>query len=601
MDQPTTPTSPPRIVFFDIWSRPGLWARQRAYIFLSVNICVYAALNMFVFWIQNGRVIDFSWESYGATYHKTLIDMVVTPLSVQDTPVLIPIVGMLMAVVIIVPILISQLYGFRFSIIFAAEALVFGHLPVLSLFLIACSFIAGASKHMLPFKFGVAVLSLLPIAIYFYVATRGAPALQMKLVDPTLLYAPWVVAFVAAAAIAAAVLAFAKLVKYRPGGILISMIPFFAIPGLLFHHYIGADQLEFRLLARHYGTDGENLSIDVTQKFLQETVRSWQRFKLRDFQAILDMAQQIFPSVAQEITHNHRMAIIEACQRFQRQFGASHFLPNCLFVRALAEDMRFDYTILMQDWQVSFHTDLVSPTSRLLWRQLIDEYPDSLYAQPARYRLAVIATRRGQIDQAVRLLSELVDHDAALVGQPQTMPAESGTLRNIFVRRRESAIPPVDLAAVKRNAEKLLELIQNNADDPKFGYKPLADLLNLDPHHPKWRTHLLDLAVRYSGSKLHDDLLVLYAVSEPDPRSRQRTLQRYADQFKDQDAGALALFELARTTRALALVDLDPAAVQTASDLFHRVIRQYPRHQSLCQQAIEELAKLAQWGDFRHE
>jgi len=61
---PATPSGPPLPCDrMDIWSRPGKWARQRAYIFLCVNVLVYATLNIFFFWLQNGRVFDFSYDT----------------------------------------------------------------------------------------------------------------------------------------------------------------------------------------------------------------------------------------------------------------------------------------------------------------------------------------------------------------------------------------------------------------------------------------------------------------------------------------------------------------------------------------------------------
>jgi len=595
MTEPGTKPTDAVVELFDIWSRPGRWARQRAYLFLAINACVYAGLNVFVFWIQNNRLFDFSFASYASTYHKTLIDMLIFPLNVQDTPALIPIVGMLFGVIIIVPILVSQLYGFRYSILFAALVLLLAHLPVLSVFLVACSFVAGTSRHWLPFKFGVAVLSLLPLALYFYVATRDAPALQLKSVDPTLLNAPWVLAFLAAAGIAAAVLALANILRYRPGGILVSMIPFFAIPGVLFHHYIGIDQLEFRLLAARYGPGHwVNMSpIDITPRVVPETIASWQRYKVRDPQAIVDLISDVFPRVAHKLTHDRRIETIRACREFQRDHPHSKFLANQLYIRAMAEDMRFDHRILRQAWRVKYHADLVSPISSTLWVQLVEQFPDSMYSQAARLRLAILQTRQGHTQVAVTTLRELMDRMPNLLSaDQQTRPVRPRRWWRIFSSPTRVDIPALNLVGIQQRAQKLIELIEHNADDPKFGNKPIAELLRLDRHHPKWRTNLLDLAVKYAGSKLHDNLIVMYTLTEPDPRALKKELERHVKRFHGRDAGVLALFELARITRELALVDMDEKADGEARNLYRRVIQEYPTY-SMARQANRELHRLA--------
>jgi len=576
----------------DIWSRPGRWARQRAFIFLAINLSVYAALNVFVFWIQNARLLDFSWKSYVATYHKTLIDLLTFPIGVDEAPMMILIVGMLLGVIIIVPILISQLYGFRFSIVFTACVLTLAHLPVLSLFLLACSFIAGTSRRWLPFKFGVALLSVLPVVLYFYVATRGAPMLQLKPIDSTLLYAPWALAFLAAAGIAAAVLTFAKIVSYRPGGILISMIPFFAIPGVLFRYYIGADQLEFRLLAHNYGPDNEaNLGpIDIRALVFQETLRRCQVAKVRDLETSYEIARSVFPYVAHKLLQQRRARVTAACLEFQQKYPSSRFIPNQLYIRGLAEDMRPDYTMLDDSW-LQCHTELVSPASRNIWESLVEQFGKSIYSQPARLRLAIILTRQGKIKRARELLQQLITNTrkmSRLRQKSSTFPASFGEL---LTRPPNLEVPAVNLDQIHEQAQDLLELIEHNANDEKFGNDPLADLLKLDRHHPKWESNLFQLAVKYHQSKLCDNLYVMYALTENDPYKRKNYLQRYAQEFDGKDAGAMALFELANLMEAFARVNLDQEANDQAVELYHRLIDRYSDH-SLTIRARARLAKL---------
>ncbi len=583
----------------DIWSRPGQWARQRAYIFLIINLCVYAALNVLLYWIHQAKFFDFSLASYTVTYHRTIMDILVFPISISEAPVLIPILGMIMAVIIAIPVLVSQLYGFRFSLMFIACILLLAHLPVLSLFMLACSFIAAASKHKLPFKFGVALLSLLPIALYFYVATRGANMLELRPIDPTLLYAPWIFAFLAAAVIAGSVLTVAALIKYRPGGILISMIPFFVIPVILFDRYIGADLLEFRVLAHRF-IPGKSMiftPVDISGRVFESTLKQWRRYKIRNLQTIVDIARFEFPFAAHQLLQKDQLQAINACKIFLRKYPQSQYVPNAMYILGLAKDMRFDYSVLDKKWMVEYHTDFVCKHSRKVWLELANKYPDSIYAQPARLRLAILAVRDENIKWAKALLDELLRYDKLFRNKTTTMPTrEITSFRQIFEKPRQVDIPQLNMSDIVNRARMLLELIENNADDPQFHAKPLAEMMKLDPTHPKYRDHLLALAIKYSSSKLHDNLLVEYALQERDPMERKALLMRYVNLFKSTDAGARTLLELAKLEQALGLVNMDRNSYEKAKQHYEMLIKLYPKSvfTDLAKKNLDHLKKMTQ-------
>jgi outer membrane protein assembly factor BamD (BamD/ComL family) len=582
--------------FVDLWSRPGPWARKRAYIFLCINVLVYVLLTVFIFWMHNGKLFDFSWLSYSGAYSHTLIDFLIFPISIQDAPIMVPVIGMLMANIIVVPILIAQLYGFRYSIAFSLCVLIFSHLPMLCFFLIASSFIASAGKHKLPFKFGVTLLGLLPLTLYFYLATQGAVGLQLRLADPTLLYAPWILAFLAAAGIAAIVLVFARIVHYRPGGVLIGMIPFFLIPMLLFQRYIGADQLEFRLLVHRYGPDSIIFApVDISGQVFQDTLKAWRRYKIRNLQEIVDLATTEFPYVAAQYLQNDRDRILEVFNEFQTYYPHSRFIPNAMYIYGLTQDMHFDFGVLQRKWTVEYTTDLVSPQSAPTWRTLIEKYPDSIYAEPARLRLAIQTIRDGHPEVSKMLLRQLLAKAEHLTLTPSTQPAEAvTTLQDLFSEPKQTNIPQIDMSSLLEEAQELLELIENNENDPQFGVLPLSELMKLDSHHPKYRDHLLAMAIKFTGSKLHENLLVRYADTDPDPAQRRVLLERYSDYFLGRDAGAEALYRLANLLEAWGLANMDSQAYRQAEERYSLVIKNYPKsiYATRAKARLKQLKKL---------
>jgi len=582
MNQPThQQQGAVRSPYRDIWSRPGPWARQRAYIFLCINVVVYAALNVFAYWLHHARYFDFSWQSYEQTRGETLLGFLVFPLSVYEVPIMIVVLGMLTAIIVMVPILVSQLYGFRFSVIFAAVVAGFGHMPVLSLFLVAAAFVASAPASKLPFKFVSALLALAPIIVYFYVATRGSGTWQQQLLDPTPLYAPWVLALLGCALIAAIVLGFARVVQYRPGGVLLSMIPFFVVPVLLFHRYVGSDELEFRLLDHRFGPDSQQVfkPMEDTRRLLwlvgQRTMKKLQPRPL-GVTALIQLAREQFLALANELVEADRKAVVNACQNFQQRFPNSKYLPNVLYIKALALDTKFDQKALWQKSQLTYYNQFVRPQSAPVWEQLRQSAPSNAYAAAAYYRLAVLAAREGKVDRAELLLRQLIDR----WGRPvvQTQPVESpATLWGLFRRPVQVYRPRIDPQSIVTKGKELLELIDNNRDDPRYGNLPLQKLLALDRQSPDYPARLLQLADEYRDGKLYDNLQVLYALSRENIDERVEMLNGFVRQFSGADAGALACFELARMYQALALARMDRQLNERAVALYRQLIQQYPQ------------------------
>ncbi len=587
--------------YLDIWSRPGRWAKQRAYMFLLVNLLVYYALNTFLFWMHSNKLTDFSFSSYrSAFFRKTLIDFLTFPIGANEAPILVIIVGLLIAVVVAVPILIAQLYGFRFSLLFIAGVFLLAHLPSLSLFLLVSCFIAIGGKYRYKFKFGVVLLGLIPILLYFYLITRGVETIKLRSIEPSLLYISLIIAFISATVISASVLTVAYLFKYRPGGILISMIPFFVVPIILFDEYIGRDQLEFRMIVYKYLPTKSNLRpVDISMETFSYTLKEWRRYRICDFNLFTDIARSQFPLIARNCVQTHQVKTIQACNNFLRKYPKSDYRPNVLYIKALAEDLRFDHTVLLKNWLVEYQTDFVSPQSEDTWKEILNNFPETIYAQPARLRLSILAIRNKNIEKALILLWNLLDHADVFQEKSENQPEVSEVLSKplifistIFRKVKKLDIPQISADKITDQAQELLELIQYNSYDLRFGNAPLAELLRLDPHHPSYRNHLIELSVRYSGSKLHDNLLTLYALTEPDPEKCKNLLLRYAKLFDGKDAQIRILYELGRLAESKALVEMNTKLFEEAENYYQMMLDKFP-NSIFADRVLEHLHKIS--------
>ena len=92
--------------------------RGRTALFLSVNFLAYAVANALVYYISSGRWFDESFADYRQGVLQPFGQILVTPLSIFAYPWMILVVGLLVAVVVAAPIVITCLYHSRVCVFF---------------------------------------------------------------------------------------------------------------------------------------------------------------------------------------------------------------------------------------------------------------------------------------------------------------------------------------------------------------------------------------------------------------------------------------------------------------------------------------------------
>ena len=77
-----------------------------------------------------------------------------------------------------IPILVSMLYRFPFSLIFTAIIAFVTVFPWLAITVTFCCFLARWRPFRFQFRFATALLALLPVALYYAMATRNADVIE---------------------------------------------------------------------------------------------------------------------------------------------------------------------------------------------------------------------------------------------------------------------------------------------------------------------------------------------------------------------------------------------------------------------------------------
>jgi hypothetical protein len=243
-----------------------------------------------------------------------------------------------------------------------------------------------------------------------------------------------------------------------------------------------------------------------------------------------------------------RAEAYEACKRFMAAYPESRYDANVLYIQARIMDTRLDERRLPARREL--YTDFPHVQSEEPWRQLATRYPDSPLAIAAGLRLAELHLRRGQVDESLKLLADVLAHPAG--GVADTQPSQLSLLRAVPAESTLGFEPQWHLDEARRLHDRVVA----NRDDAKYGAAPLAALAALDPRRNGYEQQLCLLTSQYRDSLLYDNLVVLWAACLPDVATRAAALERCAAEFETGDARPEALFRLAELEiQVLALSD----------------------------------------------
>ena len=578
-------SAPGQLEIVDVWSRTAPKYRRRSVLFLSTSVLLFCGLGCFAHWIRTGVFFAPGLDDYGTLLWNsfdwrgeeqvTLTDMLFYPINVQRTPMMLVIVGLTLGTLIAIPILVAILYRLPAALICVAIVALLAVMPCLAInVLIACRI---ATMRRIRLRYVSAMLGLLPMVLYFVLATTSpsqvvsqlAPAEQIKL------YFPWIWAMIWAALLMGGVLLLAKVVNYRPGAIAPLLAVSFAIPVALFEGQVGRDELHYRLLEREYGPRSGEFFVDqekpVVIEHLAERLFRGGADPRQSLPAIRSRIQRWWHSAPEQITREwvvleeglarSRHEVATACDRFLADFSKSKYVPNALYIKARALDMRIDQPLFMREGCLQHYQDSPSRASREVWVTLLTRHPDTTLSAVARLRLAHFYARESRVGQAIDLLAELESWQRG-AGQVE----DKGV--SLFGAEPPGTSLAVSADKVLREGHKLAWLLSRNRD-PQYGDAPLVTLMQADPHHIQYEENLRRLRRGYPDSKLLDNIALRLVLQIRSRTRRAEQLSAFVEQYRDGDAIERALFELG------SLLEED-AQPEQALEVFRRLPVEYP-------------------------
>jgi len=522
--------------FVDVWSRWGSRYRTRAIILLAVNVVLFVGVCSFAFWLRSGEYfaprIDSYWGDLAQTFDfrgeptVSLQTFLLEPINVQEVPVQIPILGLLLAALISIPILVAILYRFWSALPFAAAVGFIAMMPWLAITLLVSAVVASVPPFRSSIRFMSALLALIPATVYLILASSGSDLAEGMLdpIDRMKFVAPWVLAIIASSVLFAIVLTLAKAVNFRPGVITPLLAVMFGLPVALFEVHVGRDELHYRLISAldRYAFEDMDTSLDLQVWVEQRWLRHPRpKPSLAHIRESVEMRWLIFGvgdlGPDRSVLEEYRARLATKWDWFLDHFPESRYALNALYLKARALDMRIDLKEFKRSGWIRYYDDFPSERSTPVWQKIITNQAPPHLTAVAKLRLAQINARdESHIELTLGQLKEAIDLLALRDSYLRVERAQEGEEWSVLEPQDPIAGLHIPVERIRLEAYRLHDLLTRN-NDPLHGYDPICGslfdpqktvggLMDMDPRELDYGHKLITLKQAYPRCQLADNI-----------------------------------------------------------------------------------------------
>lgn len=571
------------------------------------------------FWskIQTGSLFSFNYSAMNSLQFWDLGHYVTDGVGIFEYPWQIAVLGLIMGTLAVVPVLVSQLMSFKYSIPFIL-ALVFpaglGGFALCTT--ISC--VAAASRPLrFRSRFIAIVLCTTPQILYW--AIFGS----IKAVEPvrwSFSYTPWICAWLAGLIIAALVLGIGHFSRYKPGLVWLFSLIFIVAAIGIFETKIGFGELDYQLYVaknnpekidafRDHGITGaldETLRNPAVRKYLKDFFYPAEPIALRrqlKKEIQFQLSQEHWPSwfsVPPELKYRQaRQRLFNNYDLFINRRPDSRKMPIALYYKAMLSEYTPDINLLGEKEILHFYSDYPNERSREIWYRLYREFPDSPESLEARWRVSKHWVGQGRFEQADNLLAEAQTVLAKYLRKPAKQAPNRDSLFGPFCRPADSVMTVFKLKQLKTKLDRLEKLIsRTNITNRPESAERLAKFVMLNPHSRSYDIQLEKLLQQMTEKDpLRDNVLLAKINLIADEQLRSKKLTGLHKQFGDTDGGRQALYELAVLKKSLwqkenkAHLELKKKYLSEARTLLKHFIELYP-DSIYIEQARENLENL---------
>jgi hypothetical protein len=537
----------------------------------NVQRCWFLAVVAFgvscIFWskISTGSFWSFAAQTITTPEFWSLDKSIRTGVGIFEYPWQILVLGLLMGIMAAVPLLISQLMSFRYSVLFILQVAFLANLPGFAICLLVSCIAVACRPLRFRSRFIAIALCMAPQLLYWG-AFGGAKGVRP--IEWGFSFAPWICAWLDGLTIAGFVLGIGHYTRYRPGLVWIFTALTLVIAIVVFELSIGFDELDYQLYVAK--NDPEDVSefddrsiteaLDLTmrdpgtRKYLEDSFypadqiarRAELKRELRE-QLSYDRWPDWFIVPPELMYQTKRQWLLRQYDLFIDKRPNSRRMPIALYYKAILSEYSPDTNVLGQKEVLHFYSDYPHESSRKIWWTLYRDFGNSREALEARWRIAKYLAGRGMFQQSEELLAEA--QTALAAERSKLLDAEqepSDTVLGLFRPPADSAMTVPRLNELQRRLDQLQILISSpNQSDEPGSTERLARFVRLNPHASDYAQRLDGLLEQMEGKDpLRDNILLAQAKLIADDERRAEKLGELHKESPQTDGGMLALYEL---------------------------------------------------------
>jgi hypothetical protein len=520
-----------------------------------------------LFWskILTGSFWSFNFSTITSPSLWHLGPFVIKGVSIFEYPWQILVLGLLMGILGIVPVLISQLMSFSYSLPFVLAVAFFANLPGFAVCLLVSCVAVACRPLRFRSRFIAIALCITPQLVYwaYFGGARG-----LEPIKSGFSFTPWSSAWLVGLGMAGLVLGIGHFTRYRPGLVWTITSLVLVIAVAVFEVKIGFAELDYQLYVAENNPEEADEFHDrsITQAlddtltdagvrrylagFFYPTEPILLRAELKN-EILTQLRSERWPSwfiVPEQLDYQAKKEwLFRQYDLFISSRPRSRRMPIALYYKALLSEYSPEPQVLGQREVLHFYSDYPYEKSREIWYRLYREFGDSPESVEARWRIAKHWGGQGRFEQADELLVESQGMAAERLKSLEKEVAGGENIFSLFRPPADSAMTEFKLVELQRKLNQLRILIsaENRTGKPESA-KRLAEFVMLNPHSPDYAERLGGLLGQMGkNDPLRDNVLLAQAKLVADERTRAEKLSEVHTDFADTDGGMQALYELA--------------------------------------------------------
>jgi len=186
----------------------------------------------------------------------------------------------------------------------------------------------------------------------------------------------------------------------------------------------------------------------------------------------------------------------------------------------------------------------------------------------ARYRLALLDARSGNVESAIDKLAGITDPDHQQDAAGDSPLRNQPSLEKLLAKKPPEASLETEFVDLPVRAANLLSLLRHNRE-PTTGDAPLVAYLNCDPRHANYHQNLRGILERFSPCKIRDNIEVQLTLIQPSPSLRIERLLDIRSHHPQGDTLPEIMYELG-------VANLEEGRVAEAREFFDELIMRFP-------------------------